>query len=113
MRKETVKPPEEEAKLITKLLVLFLWLGTIALGLYQIVIVRGIALRIYAVFWGNRWFAVTLGNVSIVVLAMVWIAFAFGTGEYHFRHVGERGSWRLLAVSVAVEAAVLMLALFV
>jgi hypothetical protein len=113
MRKRTVGASEEETKLITKLVVSFLWLGTIGLGLYQIVIVRGMVLRLYALFWDDRWFATTLGNWSIVALAMGWIAFAFGTGEYHFRHVGERTSWRLLARSIAAEVAILMLALFV
>ncbi len=113
MRKETSETPGEGARLITKLLVLCLWLGTIGIGLYQIVILRGMVLRLYAVFWSNRWFAVTLGNWSIVAFAMAWIAFAFGTGEYHFRHVGERSSWRLLGISIAVEAAIMILAFFI
>ncbi len=113
MRRETVKIPGEGAKPVTKLLVFCLWLGTIGVGLYEIVILRGMALRIYALFWSNRWFATTLGNWSIFVFAMVWIAFAFGTGEYHYRHIGERSSWRLFGISIAVEVAILLLALFV
>ena len=113
MRGETSDFSGEETRLITKLVAVCLWLGTIAVGLYQIVILRGMVLRIYGTFWSNRWFAVTLGNWSIVAFAMVWIAFAFGTGEYHFRHIGERSSWRLFAISIAVQVAILLLALFV
>jgi hypothetical protein len=113
MRRESLKLVEEETTWIIKLVVGCLWLGTIGIGLYEIVILRGMVLRIYAVFWSNRYLAVTLGNWAIVAFAMVWIAFAFGTGEYHFRHVGERGSWRLLVISIAVEVAILLLTLFV
>jgi hypothetical protein len=113
MRKESINLSGEDTNLITKLLAVCLWLGTIGVGLYEIAILRGMALRLYGVFWSDRWFAITLGNWSIVAFAMVWIAFAFGTGEYHFRHVGERSSWRLFAMSIAVEVAILLLSVLI
>nr|HID13925.1 hypothetical protein [Anaerolineae bacterium] len=88
-------------------------MATAAVGLWEIVIVRGMLLRIYARFWSDYWSAVNVGNWAVFVLGAAWLALAVGGGEYHYKRVGQHGSWRLFGWTIAAEVAILILALFV
>ena len=94
-------------------LALILWIATAAVGLVEIVVVREMLLRVYARFWSDYWSAVNVGNWSVVILAIVWLALVAGGGEYHRTRVGQRSSWRLFGLTIAVEVAILLLALFI
>ena len=94
-------------------LALILWIATAAVGLWEIVIVRGMLLRIYARFWSDYWPAVNLGNWAVFILGAMWLVLVVGGGEYHYRRVGRRESWRLFGRTIAVEVAILILALFI
>ena len=50
-------------------------------------------------------------NWSVVVAALVWVV--IGGGEFHRRRVGQRSSWRLFGLTIAVEVVVLVLSLFI
>ena len=94
-------------------LALILWVATAAVGLLEIVVVREMLFRIYARFWSSYWPSVALGNWAMLVLGIVWIAFVIGGGEYHYKRVGQRSSWKLFGWTIAVEVAILVLALFI
>lgn len=101
------------SRLPAGVLAFLLWITTVTIGLWEIVIIRGVLLRIYARFSSNYWPAVNLGNWTTFILAAVWLAFAVGSGEYHYRRAGQRSSWQLFAWSIAVELVILVLAYFV
>ena len=100
-----------------------LWLITAALGVWEIVVVREILFRLIARFTavsgaGYEAFrqanaAGAAGILLVVVLTIIWIAAFIGGAEYHYRHVGQPGSWRLFARTLAVELSILLLALFI
>lgn len=101
-------------------LAFLLWIVTAAVGLWEIIIVRDMVLRVFARFWGNRehfgtdyWVAVQLGQWTVVLLALVWIVLVIGSGEYHYRRLGQRSSWRLFGWTIAGELAILVLAYFI
>ncbi len=94
-------------------LALVLWVATAALGLFEILLIRDMLLRIYARSGGGYWPAVTAGNWALVPLALAWIALVVGGGEYHRKRVGQRSSWRLFLWTIAVELAILVLAYFI
>lgn len=97
-----------------------LWAGTAAAGLATIATVLGVAIRVYAAFWGDYSFygsdyrgALALRNLLVFPLALLWLAMAVGGGEYHYKNLGQPKSWRLLARTIAVELSIFLLALFI
>ena len=97
-----------------------LWAGTAAAGLAAIATVLGVAIRVYAAFWGDYSFygsdyrgALALRNFMVFPLAFLWLAMAVGGGEYHYKNLGQPKSWRLFAHIIAVEVSIFVLALFV
>jgi len=96
------------------MLTFILWAATAAVGFWEaIFVVRSMLLRIFAVFWGDYWSGVTLNNFAVLVLSVIWVAFAIGSAEYHRTRVGQRASWKLFGLTAAVELAILAMAFFV
>ncbi len=99
---------------------LALWVGTALVGLWEIVIVRDMLFRIYAFlrpasgpYSTDYWVALSLGNWLVLFLSVLWLGFAIGTGEYHYKRVGQRASWRLFGWTVGIEVLILLLALII
>ena len=108
--------------LLTAPLTFILWLGTAVIGLYNLIIIRDLIIIGYANYvikpgslagpgTNAYWRSVTVGNFSLLLLAMLWIAVIVGLGEYHFKHIGQRSSWKLFAWTVAVQLTILILPL--
>jgi len=95
------------------LLALVLWIATCALGLLEIYLVQEMLLRIYVHFGSDYYSGVTIRNFVVVILALLYIAFAVGTGEYHYRRFDQRNSWKLFGWTIAIQLAILVLCFFV
>jgi hypothetical protein len=100
-------------------LVVALWLLTVVMGLFAIPALADSLLIIYSFLFGGRglygatfWAGVTLRNLVILLLAILFVAVVIGGGEYHAAHFNERSSWRLFARTLAVEVGALLLAAF-
>lgn len=107
-------------KRVSGMFAFVLWAFTAILGFYEIFLGRELLFRIYARFWSGSarrgadyWTALTLGNSAMVALAIAWIALVMGGGEYHYRRVGQRCSWKLFGWTIAIEMIVLALALLI
>jgi hypothetical protein len=105
------------------ILTAILWLGSVGLGMAAIPTVRDLLLTLYA--WIVSGFgrypnrvenaenaAWALSQGVILLLAIILLAYAVGSGEYLSRHLGQRGTWKLLGWAFAVEAIILLLAYF-
>lgn len=92
-----------------------LWLGTAILGLYEIALLREVILRAYARFSpaSSQWLqqAQALGSWGVFLMGAVWIALVIGGAEYHYRHAGQRSSWRLFTWTLLTQVAALALPL--
>ncbi|MGC9398228.1 MAG: anti-sigma factor family protein [Anaerolineae bacterium] len=97
---------------LTTALAVTLWLGTAVVALYEIYLLRELFFRVYARLWQDPWPAVALGNWGVFFLSLGWITLVIGGGEHHYRHVGERRSWRLFGWTLVGELLILSLALF-
>ncbi len=94
------------------ILTFVLWLATIAVGLWEIAIVQDLFVRLYyARFGHDYWAAVAIRNWIVLPLSAVWLALVIFTGEYHREKAGQRASWKLFGLTLAIEAAILPLAL--
>lgn len=100
-------------------LAVVLWLVSIAIALYEIVLVRNALLLLFA--WiatrgsaepGQLGIgyesAVFVGQLITIILAIVVVGVVVGTGEYHAKHVGERRSWRLFAWTYGTQLLILL-----
>jgi hypothetical protein len=98
-----------------------LWLASVAFAIVEIIYVRDLVLRGYAwaVSWADPtrqpyddafWGGVTLGNLVVLLAAVVVVVLAVGSGEYHARHVGTRASWLMFVWVFAIEAGIFLLA---
>jgi hypothetical protein len=104
----------------TAVAVFALWLVTAVLGIFEILLVRDMAQRIFARFFADEraygadyWGGLALGQIIVVIMAIVWIGLVIGAAEYHFKYFGQPRSWRLFARVIAVELAILVLAVFI
>jgi hypothetical protein len=101
--------------ILSYVLAFVLWLGTAILGIYEIYLVREMIFAIYArLIEGagsgtDYWAALALGNAALIPLSIGWIALVMGGGEYHFKHVGQRCSWKLFGWTIAGELFILLL----
>ena len=103
-------------------LAVMLWLVSIGIALYQIVLVRNAFLALYV--WlatrgsaapgqlgGSYEFVVFLGQIITIILAIAVVGVVVGTGEYHAKHVGERRSWRLFGWTFAIQFLIFAIAI--
>jgi len=96
-----------------RVLAIVLWIVTALLGLLDILAVRDILIGVYAGSGGrDYWVAVNVRNWTVVIVALVWIAVVVGGGEYHRSRVGQRSSWGLFGLTIAIEIAILLLTFF-
>ena len=56
----------------------------------------------------SKYALVTVRNVYLIVGGMGLVAFVIGLAEYCIKRLGRARLWRLLAVALAVEAAVIV-----
>ena len=110
MVKRIVQQPN---RVLSGALAFVLWAATAALGLFEIVVVREMLLRICACLGSDYLEALNLGNWAVFVLAILWLALVVGGAEYHYRRFGQRSSWKLFGWTIAVEVLILVLALFI
>jgi hypothetical protein len=101
--------------ILSYVLAFILWVGTAILGIYEIYLVREMIFAIYARSVDGAstvtdyWAALALGNVALLPLSIAWIALVMGGGEYHFKRIGQRGSWKLFGWTIAGELLILTL----
>ncbi|MCD4738877.1 MAG: zf-HC2 domain-containing protein [Anaerolineae bacterium] len=113
------RPSLSTRKIWTALLTFVLWAGTAIVGLYEILLLQELSYRCYARFWSGARYGQDYGRTwgigvwSVFILAMVWIAVFIGGAEYHYKHVGQRSSWKWFGWTIAVELLILALPLLI
>jgi hypothetical protein len=88
---------------LTRIAVFLLWLATSALGLVVVGLSREIVYGIYARFGADPNVANALGQGVFFFLALVWLVYTIGTGEYHVKNAGRPSSWTILGGAVTIE----------
>jgi hypothetical protein len=103
---------EEPGKKKALIVAIVLWLITAVLSVVCLLTVRTLVLSTLARFGLSD--AVPVANWLIVVLMVVFcIGVVIGGFELHFRHPGEPRSWQMFSWTIGIEAAILLLAVFI
>jgi hypothetical protein len=104
----TGKASMSRSLMLSRILAITLWIGTAILGLYAILI--ALDLVTWFVYSSVSRDASQASAWLLIPLSILWIAAVIGGGEYHYRRVGQRSSWRLFGWTIAIELLVIVLA---
>jgi len=95
------------------MLVIILWLITVVLGIWDILLLREMVLRTFSRFGTAANAFVLINTLVMIPLAILGIAVTIGGLEYHRTHIGQPGSWWLFSRTLAIELSILALPLFI
>lgn len=105
----------------SKVLAVLLWATTLVVGLLDIYVFQFITISFYArLFMGNAINATavdiatsnTIRIATVLIVAVLYVIFLVVTSEYHFKHLAQPHSWRLLGQTIAVELLIIIIAYF-
>lgn len=94
------------------LLTAVLWVTTVGLGFLAFIAFQDIATTAIGYLLSGdpevdvvqaRGWVTTTRNVSTMIAGVLWLIMVIGGMEYHFRHVGQRRSWRIFAWTLGIE----------
>ncbi len=94
---------------VERVAALVLWLVTVGLGIADIYFVREIFFAIFARFSTDGRTAALLGDLLVMVCAIVLVGFVVATAEYHRKRLGKRESWKLFIWTLGVELAIVLI----
>jgi hypothetical protein len=97
-----------------------LWALTSVLAFLLIPTLLDLILKIYAAFWSDYGFYGETYQISVAVrqfltlpLGLMAVGVIIGGAEYHYRHVGEPTSWKILSETLAVELTFFLISAFI
>jgi hypothetical protein len=94
---------------ITVASALILWLGSILIGLLNLIVIRDLAIMAVAALGGSPSAAATIAIMAVVLGAVLLIGVIFGSGEYHYRNIGQPGSWKLFSATILGQLFILII----
>ena len=93
----------------TALVAGLLWIGSAFIGLLNLIVIRDLAIMAaVALGWGAK-NATPIAMIAVYVGAIFYIGFVIGGGEYHYRNIGQPGSWKLFTVTLIGQLFILIL----
>lgn len=112
----------QSKKILLWLLTAGLWLASAGVGFLAFIAIQDIATSAAAlaliddtpeigIVETHGWIT-TARNVSTMIGAILWLAVVVGGMEYHFRHVGERRSYRVFAWTLGIEVVLIAVSTF-
>jgi hypothetical protein len=92
-----------------------LWVITSVLSVVMIPFVLDVVTRVFTAFWGtglpggeSYWTIVPIRQILTLPLGMFAVVIIIGGAEYHSRALNTERSWRLFAVTLALEVALVL-----
>ncbi|HLV37037.1 MAG TPA: hypothetical protein VKY59_18070 [Spirillospora sp.] len=108
----------QSKKIMLWVLTAGLWVATLVMGFLAFVAIQDIATTGVGFLLSRiedmglverRGWVTTTRNVSTILAGLAWLTVAVGGMEYHFRHMGQRRSYRLFAWTLGIEMALLII----
>jgi hypothetical protein len=94
---------------IAWILALTLWLGSAFIGLLDLIVMRDLAIMAVIAVDGRNAAAGPIAIGAVLLGAMLYIGFVVGGAEYHFKNIGQPGSWKLFIVTLLGQLFILIL----
>lgn len=118
----TISEMPQSKKIMHGLLATVLWLATAGVGFLAFIAIQDIVTSAVAlalvdqtaeigVVETHGWIT-TARNVSTIFGGLLWLAVVVGGMEYHFRHYGQRRSYRVFAWTLGIEAVLIAISTF-
>ena len=104
--------------ILLKAITMILWVGTAILAGYEIFLTRYIATQLYFLVQNSREVPLTVlarlsatgvGNIAAFGMAIIAIVIVVGGFDYHWRHGGEKKSFRLLGLTLIFQSVFIIL----
>ena len=86
-----------------------LWLGSAFIGLLNIIVIRDLAIIAATSAGGRAAEAGLAATIAIMVAGMLYIGMVIGGAEYHYRNIGQPGSWKLFSITLLGQLFILIL----
>jgi putative zinc finger protein len=94
---------------ITWALALTLWLGSAFIGLLDLIVLRDLAIMAVIAMDGLDASAGPIAIMTVLFGAMLYIGFVIGGAEYHYKNIGQPGSWKLFSITLLCQLFILIL----
>jgi hypothetical protein len=79
---------------------LILWLGSALIGLLNLIVIRDLAIMLVVALGGSASDAAPFAIIALLIGTMLYIGIVIGSGEYHYRNLGQPGSWKLFSTII-------------
>lgn len=79
---------------------LILWLGSIFIGLLNLIVIRDLAIMAVVTLGGSPSDAAPIAIIAVMIGALFYIGIIIGGAEYHYRNIGQPGSWKLFTIII-------------
>ena len=77
-----------------------LWLGSAFIGLLNLIVIRDLAIMAVVALGGSPTDAAPIAIIAVMIGALFYIGIIVGGGEYHYRNIGQPGSWKLFMIII-------------
>jgi hypothetical protein len=94
---------------ILGIVALLLWLGSAFIGLLDLLVLRDLAIMAVIAVDGRNATAGPIAIMAVLFGALLYIGFVIGGAEYHFRNLGQPGSWKLFIFTLLAQLFILIL----
>jgi hypothetical protein len=104
------RTPINQARfIVTWASALILWLGSILIGLLNLIVIRDLAIMTVIAFGGSPSDAAPIAIISVMIGVIFFIGIIFGSGEFHYRNIGQPASWKLFAITIMGQLLLLII----
>jgi hypothetical protein len=86
-----------------------LWLGSAFIGLLNLIVIRDLAIMTVVTLGGTASDAAPISILAVMIGTMGYIALVIGSAEFHYRHIGQPGSWKVFTITILGQLFLLVL----
>lgn len=103
------RPVNQFRFFITLASAVILWIGSILIGLLDLIVIRDLAIVTVVTLGGSPSDAAPIAIIAVMIGAIFFIGIIVGGGEYHYRNFGKPNSWKLFMITILGQLMLLIL----
>jgi hypothetical protein len=95
--------------IFTVLVAAILWIGSAFIGLLNIIVIRDLAIMMVVALGGRAAEAGPVAILAVMGAVLLYIGVVIGGADYHYRNIGQPGSWKLFSITLLGQLFILIL----